>query len=254
MERDHKPQADDSGDSRLLLHAYLDDELSLPETIAAHGRLAADPALAAEAKTILRLKQRLREKFPLEPAPPHLQARVEKAIGRRRVSRPVWMALAASLAVAVVGSAVATSIFQRLADSETVDLQFVDNHIRALVSTKPVDVASGDQHTVKPWFNGKSMQSPVVVDTSDQGFPLVGGRIDVIRDTIVPVVVYSRRLHVIDVWALPPVLAGKVASGTRIVSGYNILPFTVHGATYVAVSDLAADELAAFTTLLQASR
>jgi anti-sigma factor RsiW len=252
MEQDNKPQAVDGGDSKLLLHAYLDDELSLPETIAANGRLAADPALAAEAATILRLKQRLREKLPIERAPARLQARIEKSVGlRRRVSQPMWRALAASLVVAVVGSALATSTFMRLTEGEMLDNELIDNHVRALVATKPVDVVSTDQHTVKPWFNGKSILAPEVVDLSAQGYPLVGGRIDVIRNAAVPVVVYSRRLHVINVWALPPALLAGVGNSARAVLGYNILPFKAHGASYVAASDLAGDELAAFTKLLQ---
>jgi anti-sigma factor RsiW len=252
MARDDETRSGSSGDNRLLLHAYVDDELSLPETIAARARLAADPALAAEAKAVLRLKQTLREKLPPEPVPARLKGRVEAAVGlNRRTERPMWMALAASLVVAVLGSAVATFTFFRMADGEMVDGELVDNHVRALMATKPVDVVSTDQHTVKPWFNGKSIQSPEVVDTSAQGFPLVGGRIDVIRGAAVPVVVYSRRLHVIDVWALPPPLTTNVRSGARTLNGYNILPFTAHGASYAAASDLASDELEAFAKLLQ---
>jgi anti-sigma factor RsiW len=252
MTDDDKPSG--GGDRRLLLHAWLDDELSLPETIAANAQFAGDPGLAGEAKTILRLKQALREKLPPEPTPPRLQARIEKSIGlRRRASRPVWMAIAASLVVAVLGSAIATSTFLRLADGERLDNEFIDNHLRALKATSPVDVVSTDQHTVKPWFNGKAILSPEVVDTSAQGFPLVGGRIDVIRNTPVPVVVYNRRLHVIDVWALPPGLTAGVGSGARTMLGYNMLPFTAHGARYVAASDLAADELKDFARLLQAA-
>jgi anti-sigma factor RsiW len=252
MDQNDKTESGRGGDDRLLLHAYLDDELSLPETIAARAQLAANPALAAEAKTIMRLKQALREKLPPETVPPRLKARVEAAVGlNRRARRPLWLALAASLVVAVLGSALATSTFLRLADREGVDGEIVDNHVRALMATKPVDVISTDQHTVKPWFNGKSIQSPEVVDTSAQGYPLVGGRIDVIRGAAVPVVVYSRRLHVIDVWALPPALTASVRSGARTLNGYNIVPFTAHGASYVAASDLAGDELEAFTKLLQ---
>jgi len=226
----------------------------LPEMIAARKQLAGDPVLAAEAKSVLRLKQTLREKLPLASVPPRLQARIEQSVGlRRRASRPFWMAMAASLVVAVIGSAVATSTFMRLADGERLDSEFIDNHLRALKATTPVDVVSTDQHTVKPWFNGKAILSPEVVDTSAQGFPLVGGRIDVIRDTPVPVVVYNRRLHVIDVWALPPGLVAGVGGSPRTVLGYNMLPFTAHGARYVAASDLAADELKDFARLLQAA-
>ena len=252
MSQNDQTQSGPGGEDRLLLHAYLDDELSLPETIAARAQLAANPARAAEAETVLRLKQALREKLPLAPVPPQLQARIERAAGlRRRASRPIWIALAASLVVAVLGSAIATDIFFRLTDGEIIDGQFMDNHFRAMRATRPVDVASTDQHAVKPWFDGKSTQSPQVADLSAQGYPLVGGRIDVIRDTVVPVVVYSRRLHLIDVWALPSGFTTSVSRGARTWNGYNLLPFTAHGARYLAASNLAADELEAFTKLLQ---
>jgi anti-sigma factor RsiW len=203
---------------------------------------------------MLRLKQALRDKLPPEQVPPQLQARVERAVGlNRHASRPTWMALAAALVVAVLGSAITTGMFFRTAEGEVIDGAFIDNHVRAMRATKPVDVVSTDQHTVKPWFDGKSIQSPQVVDLSAQGYPLVGGRIDVIHDTVVPVVVYSRRLHLIDVWALRPGFTTNVNRGARTLNGYNILPFTAHGARYLAASNLAADELEGFTKLLQAA-
>lgn len=114
-----------------------------------------------------------------------------------------------------------------------------------------IEVASSDQHTVKPWFNGKSIQSPVVVDTTAQGFPLLGGRIDAIKGTPVPVVVYSRRLHTISVSTLPSALNGSFRSSVKAIDGYNILSFTARGTDYVAASDLATDELQSFAKLLQ---
>src|SRR5262249_19580795 len=155
---------------------------------------------------------------------------------------------------AVVGSTIVTSTLMRNADSEIVYSEIIDSHLRALVASKPVDVASTDQHTVKPWFNGKSTQSPTVIDTAPQGYPLIDGRIDVIKGTQVPVVVYGRRQHLISVWTMPQPLAGDVRSGSRTLDGYNVLSWIANGTGYVAVSDLAKDELDAFAKLLQAAQ
>jgi anti-sigma factor RsiW len=79
----------------------------------------------------------------------------------------------------------------------------VDAHLRALMASQPIDVASSDQHTVKPWFNGRIPQAPRVVDLAKEEFPLVGGRIDVIAENPVPSLVYAHRKHLISLTAVP---------------------------------------------------
>ena len=87
--------------------------------------------------------------------------------------------------------------------------------MRSLMASQPIDVASSDRHTVKPWFNGKLPESPRVVDLTTQGFPLVGGRIDVIGLTPAPTLVYRHRLHVISLTALPARLGADAAACHR---------------------------------------
>jgi anti-sigma factor RsiW len=127
--------------------------------------------------------------------------------------------------------------------------QLVASHMRSLMASQPFDIASSDRHTVKPWFNGKLPESPRVVDLAPLGFPLVGGRIDVIGLTPVPTLVYRHRLHVISLTALPSRLG---AVPPRAIDGYNIVDWTDGDITYWAVSDVSAPDLEEFARAFRA--
>src|SRR5262249_9104610 len=127
----------------------------------------------------------------------------------------------------------------------------VANRLRALMATQPVDVGSSDQHTVKPWFNGRIPEAPRVVDLASEGFPLVGGRIDVIGRTPVATLVYRRRQHLISLSEVP---AGRtIAAPEAQIAGYNIVSWTDNGVAYWAVSDVAAADLDAFAKAFRAT-
>ena len=108
-----------------------------------------------------------------------------------------------------------------------------------------MDVQSTDRHTVKPWFTGKTDIAPPVVDLSDKGFPLLGGRLDYVDGHTAAALAYSRRLHTINlfVWRTAP---GEPGEGMFVVSGYSLLHWTKGGLSYWAVSDAASSELEAF--------
>jgi anti-sigma factor RsiW len=237
-------------DPSLLVHAYLDGELDPANALEVERRLAADPALAAERARIEALRQVIAEKLPREAAPPPLLRRIETAIGARPMparfsARPTWQALAASVLVALfIGSGSTWLALGPISSERTADL-LVASHLRALMAPQPIDVASSDQHTVKPWFNGKIPESPRVVDLSAEGFPLVGGRIDVVGRVPVPTLVYRTRQHLISLTALPASLASSSA-GKNAIAGYNTLTWTDNGLAYWAVSDVNAAELDAF--------
>jgi anti-sigma factor RsiW len=247
-------------DPSLLVHAYLDGELDPANALEVERRLAADPALAAERARIEALRQLIAEKLPREAAPPALLRRIETAIGARPAparfsarprSNPTWQALAASVLVALfVGSGSTWLALGPGADGGTADL-LVASHMRALMASQPIDVASSDSHTVKPWFNGKIPESPRVIDLAAEGFPLVGGRIDVIGRVPVPTLVYRTRQHVISLTALPANLASASAAKSAI-AGYNTVTWTDNGLAYWAVSDLNAPELDAFAKAFRA--
>src|SRR5262245_41707619 len=239
-------------DPRLLVHAYLDGELDPANALEFERQLAADPALAAERERIEALRRVIAERLPRESAPPGLARRIEATLGLRPApsrSRPSWRALAASVAVAAFLGSGATwlALAPGPADADMV----VANHIRALMAAQPVDVGSSDRHTVKPWFNGRIPEAPRVVDLASEGFPLVGGRIDVVARTPIPTLVYRHRQHLISLSEVPAGRTGVIPPGQ--IAGYNIVSWTDNGVAYWAVSDVAAADLNAFAKAFRAA-
>jgi len=234
-----------STDPRLLVHAYVDGELDPAHALEVERQIAGDPALAAERERIEALRRAIAQQLPRESAPPGLARRIEAALGlraRRAAAPPTWRALAASVAVAAFLGSGATwlALSPGPGDADMV----VANHLRALMAPQPFDVGSSDRHTVKPWFNGRIPEAPRVVDLASEGFPLVGGRIDVVGRTPVPTLVYRHRQHLISLSATP--LGRAAPMPPEQIAGYNIVSWTEDGLTYWAVSDLAAADLNTF--------
>jgi len=251
-------------DDIVLLNAYLDDELDAAAALAMERRLAADPALAAERDRIEALRTALRERLPREAPSPELRARIERAVGIRpaRLSlfrptlfRPTWGTLAASIAAtAIVASLVTSHVVAPNITGPTPRAEagaVLSSHVRALMAPQPTDVASSDRHTVKPWFNGRLPQAPRVVNLDASGFPLAGGRIDVIDGNPAPTLVYKRRQHVISLIAVAAPDRGDTSSSRDAQAGYNMVRWTDHGVAYWAISDLNATELEEFARLFR---
>jgi anti-sigma factor RsiW len=233
----------------LLVHAYVDGELDPAHTLELEGAIAADPALAAERDRAQALRDLIRDRLSSERAPAGLLSRIEFAVGMRRgrmrpSSRPSWGALAAAVMIAAVMGSSSTWLMYRPPPPDTTAEMVVASHLRALMAPQPIDVSSSDRHTVKPWFNGRIPESPRVVDLTSEGFPLVGGRIDVIDRTPVPTLVYRHRQHLISLMAIPAAAANMPERQT--IAGYNIIEWSDNGVRYWAVSDLGAVDLESF--------
>src|SRR5262249_48205495 len=124
--------------------------------------------------------------------------------------------------------------------------QVVANHVRSLLASQLVDVVSSDQHTVKPWFDGKIDFAPEVRDLAANGFPLVGGRLDYLDGKTVVALVYHRNKHPINLF-ITPASTNRRSSPTAITRrGYNVLSWANNGMAYWAVSDLNTIELREF--------
>jgi anti-sigma factor RsiW len=249
-------------DERLLVHALVDGELDPASALRLERQIAADPALAAERAQAEALRQALREKVGPKALPAHVRMRVERTVGvgaahatARPTSRPSWAALAASVAVALLLGSGATylALGPQVESGDRVAAEVADDHLRALMATQPFEVASSDRHTVKPWFNGKIPQAPRVVDLAAQGFPLVGGRIDVVGGEAVPALVYRHRQHLISVSAVPAGAAVTAQITRRTVRGYNLVGWRDGNTSYWAVSDLGAGELESFAQAFRAA-
>jgi len=239
-------------DSRLLVHAYLDGELDPANALAVEQRMAADPALAAEGERVAALQQLLRERLPREAAPPGLRARIEASVGMRRARpQPSWRALAASVVLAAALASGSTWLALAPEQGDAVRDGVIAAHIRSLMAPQRVDIASSDQHTVKPWFNGRIAQAPRVVDLANADFPLVGGRLDVIGRTPVPTLVYRHRQHFITLTAVPAAGRANSAPEAGTADGYNLLHWTADGVLYWAISDVAAADLEKFAGLFR---
>jgi anti-sigma factor RsiW len=239
-------------DAVLRVHAYVDGELDPANSLGVEGSMATNPALAAERERIEVFRGLVREHLPREAPPFGLRARIEAAVGTRRPRmQPSWRALAASIVVSVVVASGATSMLVAPSAINAEREGIVYAHIRSLMASTPIDVASSDRHTVKPWFNGRIPQAPRVVDLGED-FPLVGGRIDVVEAIPVPTLVYGHGKHLISLTAVP---AAGHANSTPTLSeaGYNIVRWTESEVTYWAVSDASTQELDRFAETFRAT-
>ena len=231
----------------LLVHAYLDNELDVATGLVIEQRISADPALAMRAANIRALSEVLRANFSSEPLPSHLETRLLK-LGQKTVNRyqPTWGGLAAAILVSIALSSTSTWFAFQAMSTNSVTSELIDGHLRSLAAEQPTDVTSSDRHTVKPWFNGKVAQSPRVKELSASGFPLIGGRIDVLNKVPVPTLVYNRRRHAISVTAAPMSIPGPTEDAAN---GFNVLRWGSDGMSYWAISDLNAGELREFARL-----
>ncbi|HUI62802.1 MAG TPA: anti-sigma factor [Steroidobacteraceae bacterium] len=249
-------------DKELLLHALLDGELDAVNSAACEAHLEHCPGCQAEWARLLALRGRIRSPGVSYEAPAMLRGRVEAALQAARepsteASTPTrarprpgrifpWAFSAALGAVA----ALCFMLFIGLPARE-LDDELVAGHVRSLLATHLTDVATSDRHVVKPWFAGKVDFAPPVLELADEGFPLVGGRLDYIQGRVVAAIVYRRRQHVINVFVWP---AGERAVPARQAAhreGYNLAGWRLGGLQFWAVSDVDAADLqllrAAFT-------
>ncbi|MCS6304261.1 MAG: anti-sigma factor [Nitrospira sp.] len=160
-----------------------------------------------------------------------------------------WAAVAASLAlVSVLTWRVAPFLPTETTDDQLIQ-EVTASHVRSSMVSHLVDIPSSDRHVVKPWFTGKLDFAPSVADLTEQGFPLVGGRLDYVSGRAVAGLVYKRREHVINVFLWPSAVAVETRSLAH--QGYHLVCWTQSGMTYWAISDLNSRELQEFVHHLQ---
>jgi mycothiol system anti-sigma-R factor len=243
---------------RPRLDAYLDGELAEAERAVLRDHLAGCADCGPEAVALEHLREGIRRSAPKYRAPEDLRSRIRFALRREaRASAPTalpapgWLAYAASILLAVVLGSGGTFMMLGERQEDMVATEVIDSHLRSLLGTHLTDVASSDQHTVKPWFAGRSDLSPPAVDLGAEGFPLVGGRLDLIEGKPVPALVYKRREHVINVFVLPASRGDRGETLSR--RGYSLRHWDEGDLGFWAVSDAAPAELAEFERLFRAA-
>lgn len=243
---------------RLRLDAYLDRELAETERALFRSHLESCPECGPEIAALERLRDGIRHAAPDYRASAELRSRIrfalrrEAAVGAPGPSRaPGWLAYAASLLLAVAVGSGGTFLMLGKGQEGRVANEVIDSHLRSLLGTHLTDIASSDQHTVKPWFAGRSDVSPPAIDLGAEGFPLVGGRLDVIEGKPAPALVYKRRQHVINLFVLPASRGDRPENLSR--QGYSLRHWDEGDLGFWAVSDAAPSELAEFERLFHAA-
>ncbi len=243
---------------RKQVDARLHGELSEAETQRFDDHLVG----CAECRGLLERRTALRETLKREmgsfEAPADLRkllvtaardAQVEvRAIRPIRPSAAWWIGVAAALAIVAIGS---WQLGARRSDGALMSEVVLESHVRSLLGQHLTDVTSTDQHTVKPWFNGKLDFSPPVSDFVGQGYPLLGGRLEYLGGKQVAALVYERRKHLINVFLWPTAAGNSAGRASGSMNGYHLLHWTRPDFTYWIVSDLGEAELEEFSGLLQ---
>ena len=242
-----------------LLDAYVDGELDLVHNLEIEQHLPDCPACLQIYENQQALKKALKAPALYFKPPSDLQKRLHTSL--QSYSRPVtatrrrtgWLVAAALLGLFVLAASFIWLTSTRGEDQLTQEV--VASHIRSLMVNHLADVASSDQHTVKPWFNGKLDFAPPVQDLTEKGFPLTGGRLDYLNGRAVATLIYMRHDHKINLFIWPVGAEGEKdaepKSQTR--QGYNIIHWTKGGMTFWAISDLNNSELGELVQLLRQS-
>ncbi|HYZ88192.1 MAG TPA: zf-HC2 domain-containing protein [Myxococcales bacterium] len=239
-----------------LIGPWVDDELDLRATVEMENHVARCPECARERDELLALRDTARERLPRYDLPPQLEQRLwskvrEAAASEEKAKRPRprrWVREASMMAAAACLAVVVTVAVQRGGVGDEV----IDAHLRSLQAQHLTDVVSSDQHTVKPWFQGKVDFSVPARDFSEQGFVLAGGRLDVLDGRPVAAIVYRRRQHVLNLFVWPD---GRTDRAPRSFTerGYRVTGWAQGGLEYRLVSDVPANEVDELVSLLRSS-
>jgi anti-sigma factor RsiW len=162
-----------------------------------------------------------------------------------------WLSIVAVVACALMVIWGLTSIWSAFSSANALSTQIVSSHVRSLLRDHLVNIPSSDQHTVKPWLDGKLSFSPAVVDLSAQGYPLLGGRLDYIKNTEVAVIGYKHCKHIINLFVWPITQGPETDMSTEMLKGYHLVHWIEAGLNYWAISDLNLTKLQQFATLIQ---
>ena len=252
-------------ESEVLLHALIDGELDAGHAREVEAHAAGCSTCAERFASFRAMHEAMSGASLKEAAPAQLRSRIEASLATpakpnaavQRFFRPSrrrffgGFAFGSALSAAVAASLVLAVM--RDNQQQTIADEVVSAHIRSLQAGHLMDVETSDQHTVKPWFNGRVDVAPPVVDLTAEGFTLLGGRLDYINGEPVAAIVYQRRKHLINLFVAQRLGARHNGALSEAIQGYNVRHWTQDGLDFWAVSDLAGDELDEFVQKIEAA-
>jgi anti-sigma factor (TIGR02949 family) len=240
--------------SQTRLHAYFDGELDAMGAAEFERHLESCP----DCETRLAAEEKLRSALVgaqlYTRAPDTLRKKLQTALPKAAVPPPLkdpkptaaeswrWLAIAASVILAVLLGTQYVQKLNRYSQQQAMAAVIVDAHLRSLQPGHLEDVISTDQHTVKPWFDGKIDFAPPVRDFANDGFPMLGGRLDVIDSRTAAALVYGRRKHIVNVF-VEKAQPGDSQDASGELQGYHWIAWQQNGFTFTAVSDTAYADL-----------
>ncbi len=257
-----------------LMDGYLDGELDpiTSQTIEQHLRDC--PNCDQAYKTHGSLIRVIGNAAPYYKAPAELRERIQSSLREEMVAQPMrnvgrdvqplfprrqpeprttlfgtpwsWLGLAAAIVFAAIIAWNLLPGFQRADAEQFLATQLIASHVRSLMANHLTDVASSDQHTVKPWLDVKLDFAPAVFDLTNDGFPLIGGRLDYIENRPVAALVYQRRKHFINLFIWPAQSVMTAANKTISRQGYQLVHWIDGDFNYWAVSDVSESDLQLF--------
>jgi anti-sigma factor RsiW len=243
---------------------YLDGELDLVRTGEMETHFKVCPGCTQELENLKALRAALQRNSLAYAAPAALRERIQSSlrassgaeVNKHKFKWPslnFWQ-LAGAFALLALISVTSWEWTVRLrvpSSDQRIAAEVFSSHVRSLEANHLMDVVSTDQHTVKPWFDGKLDFSPPVEDLASDGFPLVGGRLDYVENREVAALVYQRRKHLINVFVWPDPTGSNSTQAIESRQGYNIMRWSRGGFQFWAVSDVAASDLAEFVRVLE---
>jgi anti-sigma factor RsiW len=239
--------------ARPLIDPYADGELEAGAILEMEQHLQGCPGCMLAWRNLQSLKKALKQDALYFAAPAELRQRIRSELPSPAKAAPQWPAWSWNRLTTAMSGAfalclallVAVTLF-RPSSNQPLAQEIVSSHIRSLMAGHVMDVVSTDQHTVKPWFNGKLDFSPPVRDLAAQEFPLIGGRLDYIGGRGVAALVFQRHKHVINLFVWPAKEEDSKAAPVTPSQGYNLIHWSQAGMSFWAVSDLNEKELMEF--------
>jgi anti-sigma factor RsiW len=248
-----------------VINGYLDGELDPVHNLAVEQHLEKCAACARSLRGQQSLRQVMAGRSLYFETPQGLERRVRSAVrlaNKAESSRALWRwrhwnwnwswpQVLTPLAAAAVVLVIALPLAMRTSTEDRLSEEIVSAHVRSLMASHLTDVASTDQHTVKPWFNGKVPFSPPVTDLAAQNFPLVGGRLDYVENHPVAALVYQHRKHFINLFIWPSAHPSTTGEESRTQQGYNAIHWSQGGMEFWAVTDMNQGDLRDLVLLLR---